>query len=283
MITELENLAGQIRQLSREDRKQLFSLIPELRDDDRRSMQKSAIEFKSQNISVDAYVALADDDKAKFLDRAEEDNALWVGQKIKELKAAWMMVVDGEVAAFGESMNSYPDDEEFLQLLQRVGKYPFVFFNPLVFAIEESGSSWPQTTVSMKDYYPAIALELIGAGGALAIDADFDTGASEIYVDLARLISSQVLAINPNTPRRSGRHLSSSYQFIAKRFEIALRDENNVEHRVEKSVACVFDWKSSPFVQINPARTALIGRAPLLELKPKVELDFGQHATTVRY
>ena len=130
MITELENLAGQIRQLSREDRKQLFSLIPELRDDDRRPMQKSAIEFKSQNISVDAYVALADDDKAKFLDKAEEDNALWVGQKFEELEAMWMMVVDGEVVAHGKTMDSYPDDQEFYTLCERLEKYPFVFFHP---------------------------------------------------------------------------------------------------------------------------------------------------------
>jgi hypothetical protein len=31
----------------------------------------------------------------------------------RRLHAAWMMVVDGEVAAFGESMDSYPSDEEF--------------------------------------------------------------------------------------------------------------------------------------------------------------------------
>lgn len=283
MITELEHLAGQIRQLSREDRKQLFNLIPELRDDDRRPLHKHAIEFKSQNISVDAYIALPDDDKLKVLDRAEEENSLWVEQKLKDLHAMWMMVVDGEVVAHGKTMNSFPSDQEFYALCERLEKYPFVFFHPSMFVIEESASPWHQTSITDDDYYPVVSLEILGSEQSVTVDADFDSGAWEIYADLAHLIAARVIALDPRDLRRTASHLSTSFQYFSKRLALLLIDAFGITHRIERNVICVSNWRNSPFCNINPRRTALIGRAPLLDLKPKVELDFGQHVTTVRY
>jgi hypothetical protein len=49
----------------------------------------------------------------------------------------------------------------------------------------------------------------------------------------------------------------------------------------ETLIYCVPDWRLSPFVKINPARVALIGRDLLLDLKPKVLLDFEQRQTEI--
>jgi hypothetical protein len=100
-------------------------------------LNAAALQFNGQNISVAAYEALAEDEKFKFLDKAENENTEWLREKFRALRAAWMMVVDENVAAFGESMDTYPNDDEFLKLCQKFGKYPFVFFNPLLLAIEE--------------------------------------------------------------------------------------------------------------------------------------------------
>jgi hypothetical protein len=41
------------------------------------------------------------------------------------------------------------------------------------------------------------------------------------------------------------------------------------------------DWHISPFIKINPNRLALIGRDILLELQPKVLLDFAKRQTEI--
>lgn len=206
MITPVEQLADQIRRLSPLERQQLLNLVPDFGRVDAKPLSKTKPQFKNCNISVTAYEALSDDEKLKFLDGAENENAEWVKEKFETLHAAWMMVVDGEVAASGESMDSYPNDEDFAQLCQKFGKYPFVFFNPLILAIEEPGGAWHPTVLATVDFYP-----------------------------------------------------------------------------IEKNIFCVLNWMNSPFVQINPNRSALIGRGPLLDLRPKVELDFDNRQTEVRY
>jgi len=90
------------------------------------------------------------------------------------------MVVDGNAAAFGESMDTYPNDDEFLKLCQKFGKYPFVFFNPLILAIEEPASAWHPTVLAVNDFYPARPITISGNAGSHLIEADFDTGAWEI-------------------------------------------------------------------------------------------------------
>jgi hypothetical protein len=46
---------------------------------------------------------------------------------------------------------------------------------------------------------------------------------------------------------------------------------------------CVENWRHSPFVAINPNRTALVGRGTMLKLQPMVGLDFANRQTEVEY
>ncbi|MCI0699071.1 hypothetical protein L0337_44595 [candidate division KSB1 bacterium] len=283
MITPVEQLADQIRRLSPLERQQLLNLVPDFGRVDAKPLSKTKPQFKNCNISVTAYEALSDDEKLKFLDGAENENAEWVKEKFETLHAAWMMVVDGEVAASGESMDSYPNDEDFAQLCQKFGKYPFVFFNPLILAIEEPGGAWHPTVLATVDFYPVISVAIAGNTGISLVEADFDTGAWEIYADYLLLVSAKVVTVNFRDPRRSAMHLNNPYQFVAKRLGVILADNQGTTRRIEKNIFCVLNWMNSPFVQINPNRSALIGRGPLLDLRPKVELDFDNRQTEVRY
>lgn len=46
-------------------------------------------------------------------------------------------------------------------------------------------------------------------------------------------------------------------------------------------ILCVVDWSNSPFVHVNPHRTALAGRDLFLELRPSILLDFANQRTRV--
>jgi len=52
-------------------------------------------------------------------------------------------------------------------------------------------------------------------------------------------------------------------------------------HVAEAKIYCVLNWRMSPFVAINPNRTALIGRDIMFELKPRVLLDFDKRQTEI--
>jgi len=137
MTTHVEQIAAQIRLLNPGERQRLLTLIPDFGRMNTAPLNAAALQFNGQNISVAAYEALAEDEKFKFLDKAENENTEWLREKFWALRAAWMMVVDGNIAAFGEAMDTYPNDGEFLKLCQKFGKYPFVFFNPLVLNMDE--------------------------------------------------------------------------------------------------------------------------------------------------
>jgi hypothetical protein len=47
-------------------------------------------------------------------------------------------------------------------------------------------------------------------------------------------------------------------------------------------VLCVRNWQQSPFVAVNPNRTALVGRSFCLATQAKITLDFAQQVTSVQ-
>lgn len=93
--------------------------------------------FVGENITLEEYIALSREEQCQYLDGAEPPNQVWIEKQIARLQASWIMVVDGRVVLHGATMQDYPENEEFLKLCERSGKYPFVFFHPLVHAIEE--------------------------------------------------------------------------------------------------------------------------------------------------
>jgi hypothetical protein len=60
-----------------------------------------------------------------------------------------------------------------------------------------------------------------------------------------------------------------------------LSDTSSETRNLIARAFCVSNWSSSPFIAANPNRIALIGRNILLELKPKVLLDFEKRQTVI--
>lgn len=235
--------------------------------------------FQGENISLEEYERLPDDQKVRYAMDAQERNREWLEQKFRELQASWLMVVDGQVVAYG-SPEDYPSDEEFLELCRRTGKEPFIFDNPFELLIEESGGWHP--TMYSPDHYPTVKVILSSAQGSLGVEADLDAGARAVYADFNLLQSAGVLPLF-TFRRAQGHHLGLPYEYTRRRLRIELTDEAGITRRVEWQVYCVFDWARSPFVLINPSRQSLVGRGVLLRLQPKIELDFRARLTEVHH
>ena len=113
--------------------------------------------FISHNITLEEYKALSRDEKRRYHDDAEKLNWPWVENQLNSLNAKWIMIVDGQVVMHGESLKNFPGREELLTLCKRTGKYPFAFFSPRLFSIEEIPTAW-HPTKEPGDAYPALTI-----------------------------------------------------------------------------------------------------------------------------
>ena len=238
--------------------------------------------FISENITLEEYKALPREEKRRYLDEAEEVNQRWVNNQLNRLNAKWIMVIDGQVVLHGVKLDDYPEDEDFIALCEKTGKYPFVFFSWRVFAIEERATAWHRTH-ELGDAYPALPIAVIGDGNRLETEADLDTGAIDFYCALSLLEAHGIVKIQPTDHERTSRHLSRPFFYFTKRVELVLSDDAGTFRTVRKIVFCVENWQTSPFTAINPARTCLIGRGVLRELRPRLTLDFEADQTMVLF
>ncbi len=78
-------------------------------------------------------------------------------------------------------------------------------------------------------------------------------------------------------------HLGRSFDYVTKSIWMELRDKNGQSRQERVYGICVENWRNSPFVAINPNRTALVGRGMMLKLQPMVGLDFANRQTEVEY
>jgi len=76
-------------------------------------------------------------------------------------------------------------------------------------------------------------------------------------------------------------HLSQRFAYVAKWLQVELSPNSGAARNLLARIFCVSNWNLSPFVALNPNRTALIGRDILLELKPQVLLDFAKRQTEI--
>jgi hypothetical protein len=194
------------------------------------------------------------------------------------------MVVDGEVVAYGADLSSYPSQQNFLALCHRYnGKYPFPFIHPRLLAVEES-TGWHSTTIAAVDRYPALPLVFASNGGRVSVEGDLDTGSWETIGDLDSLVAHGVVQMLPSDPRFTESHLGQAFDYTPYLLWIELTDEHQVTRRSQQNIVCVHSWSvNNPFLQINPSRSALIGRKVLLDLQPRVELDFETQTTKVYF
>jgi hypothetical protein len=236
--------------------------------------------FIGANVSVAKYEAWSRDERLKYQTEPEKVNARWIERKMRELHAKWIMVIDGKVVSYG-SLTDYPFDEEFDALCETFGEFPFVFMSPRVLMVEE-GLSWHDTT-EYEDAYPTVSVTIKGAAGQHEFQADFDTGALGVFFDQELLLRHKVMTKRNRDVEKIAEHLSKSFRYVQKPLWLEVTDKHGRSQRVGMIAACVENWQSSPFVAINPQRTALVGRGAFLKLQPIVHLNFAARQSEVEY
>jgi hypothetical protein len=246
-----------------------------------RLSQQTEAPFVSANVSVTQYEAWSPEDRFHYLDNAEKANARWVEQQLQTLNAAWLMVIDGQVIAHGISIQTLPMEQEFDALCEKHEKYPFVFFSPKLFMIEE-GTAWHKTK-EPGDEYPTVSVKVRGGNSEVQITADFDTGAIEAYFDLNLFLKHGLVKLGARDYERASTHLGKKFHFFTKPLQLYVEDKNSQSMGVKLSAVCIKNWYTSPFVAINPNRTALVGRNLFLMIKPIVHLDFASRQTEIEF
>jgi hypothetical protein len=114
---------------------------------DKTTVPGQPLQFVGQNWTLEEFERLSPEERAMLKWRLKEKNHSWLQEKFSTLGAAWVVVVDGKVIASGNSLRKKPMPPQLLEICRRTGKFPFVFVNDKLIAIEESVSTWHDTTL----------------------------------------------------------------------------------------------------------------------------------------
>lgn len=236
--------------------------------------------FQGENPPFDVAARLSLDERSQLLHELTEQNRAWLERECRERQAGWLMVIDGQVIAHGHTLQEFPESEQVRAIGQQTGRFPLVFIRSSLVAIEET-AAWHSTTTP-GDSYPSLPITLENGGISLSLTGDFDTGAVDIFTDGDWLESQGLTQIDATDVSFGDSHLGLSYTYLVKPVTVVLTADG-VARREQYKIVCVRNWTSSPFVQINPKRQALVGRGIGLRLQPIVELDFGHLLTRLRW
>jgi hypothetical protein len=239
-------------------------------------------EFVGENLIAQEYLALPQDDRFDLQCALLDLNADWLNQTFDELGAAWIMVVDGEVVAWSPDVDQYPQEAEVLAVCHETGKFPFVFDDERLLQIEEASTAWSATHYP-GDTYPTATIEVSAAGATVNLTADFDSGALDLFFDLDELTSKGLVQMTPTEVPTRGFHLNKLYRRFRKTLQVGLVADDGTVRRQTMSAICVQHWQASPFVDINPNRTALVGRRLFHLLQPTMTLNFAAQTTHVAF
>lgn len=280
LIQKVREEVGELDERSRELLATAMKIIQS--NDGGEKASAGANTFLSRNVSLEDYRLLPRPERRRYQSEAEMLNQRWIEERFQALEANWIMVIDGRIVKHGASLEDYPGDDEMRELRQQAGKIPFVFFSKFLLAIEEASLPWHKTTVP-GDFYPTLSIVLSHSNNRSAVEADWDTGTIGCYGDLAHLINKGLVAIDPDDVEHEAHHLSQAYAYFTKEVLIEMVDTMGKSRRGRTGVICVDDWQRSPFVNINPHRTFLLGRKLLLNLRPRVTLDFDARQSEVEF
>jgi len=211
--------------------------------------------------------------------RLKELNRKWLQEKFSSLNAVWLMVMDGQILAWGKTTKNYPKPAQIMELCQKTGKYPFIFINDDAMAIEESFSGWNQ--IKAHDFYPTVPVTLNSDSGSAKLIADFDTGSAFSFVNYDFLLTHKVVQHEFKEYVENSVHLGQPYECILKTVTATMTTISGEAVSLKADVYCVENWPKRPFVKINPKRIALVGRNLLLELKLCTLLNFDRRQTEI--
>jgi hypothetical protein len=280
-MTKTEIFAELERQLGPLDAtvRQAVDVTLELVRHERADSLPPPLAFRGENPPFEEAASLPEEERIRIMDELADSNSDWLERKRAELGARWMIVVDGMVLAHGPTWANYPSDEELDELCHNTGKMLLLHAAPLLI---EEGLPW-HPTIYPADLYPTLPVTFMRNGQSIDVEADFDTGSPDTCLDADLLTSQGVIQVAPSTPWRRDSHLGRDFWFTAKDVEVSLTAADGSQRSEVHRVQCIRGWAQSPFVLVNPNRTALVGRDLCLQLQPTVALNFAQRETTLQW
>ncbi|MCX7969556.1 MAG: hypothetical protein N3B10_13870 [Armatimonadetes bacterium] len=238
-------------------------------------------QWQGENPPFDEMAKLDIEERSRIMNELERRNMDWLLRKCEELGAMWLLVVDGQVYAHGKNLaDNPPTDEEILELAEGTGKLPLFFMHPALFWIEET--AW-NPTVHAGDMYTTLPCRFAHNGASWHTAADFDIGSASTFASYENLFSFGVVQMLPSDVLRQMTHLGQIFRFFVRTLDFSLTADDGSERTPKVRVLCVLNWGQSPFVTVNPSRTALVGRDICLRLQPKITLNFETKTSSVAF
>jgi CheY-like chemotaxis protein len=225
-------------------------------------------------VSFRSYLNLDDKASQQIRRRAWAMKKAWFLKQVEEQGWVWAVLCGSEIVKTSLSGDPVPTEEELIAYGDKYDRIPFLFVRPPI--VEES--TWASTGRKQlngtDDYYPTISCSVEAIpGNPESLLGDFDTGA------IVTCISSEVVPIGVLDPLQDSKHLEEEYEFTMKRIKFMLQDEQNQRASIQLPVYVIQDWRTSPFVKVNPQRQMLAGRDILNNLRLRVILDSVQRKT----
>ena len=158
----------------------------------------------------------------------------------------WVVICGDKSVTGGKSLSRFPSFEDKKELARKHGAVPFVYSRPII--SEEGGSLG-----ALLDQYPKA---IIGINGRQVL-ANIDTGTNQT------MISDHVTDPEPGSVPEKGVHLGKRFEYYINKRSVTLQSVKNGKQSVGPimmPVAIIDDWKTSPWIKINPRRGALVGR-----------------------
>ncbi len=212
------------------------------------------------------YRELSDAERLELIRRAGTIARERVEEELRTRGAAWIVLLGDRVVAESDVVGICPSADEVLALGEQDDLVPFLFEAPVVEEIPER-SSW--APLARGDAYPTVPVAIDGE----LIDADLDTGSHGTFVDARWL---------PEAPSTwfEGRHLGQVFYWTPGRTRLAVSAAGK---RLERDlpIRFVHEWISSPFVRINAARKALVGRDLLRAFGLRLSLSAPELTTAI--
>jgi hypothetical protein len=234
--------------------------------------------WQGENPTWDEWQRMSEEERQAVMDELEQRNRVWLEWMRQALRAEWLLIVGGEIVRYGASWDEYPSDDELETLIQRLGKVPLLSAaDPM---IEET--AWNPTRYPA-DFYPALPVTFQGlTGQSITLVADFDTGSRYTFADADLLQRQGIIALPPTTLWAVGWHLNRPFRYTPKSLIVILTAADGTQKTASQTILCVRNWQQSPFVAVNPNRTALVGRSLCLATQAKILLDFARQVTSVQ-
>jgi hypothetical protein len=241
------------------------------------------------DLSFEEFEKLSEVEQSELRWQAFSLNKPWIDEQLQKHDAEWIVVVGGKVEKFSSTLDDLPTKSEIRKLGRGNGMTPFLFIRePL---IEESASVFNAHSqwVGLKksDFYPTIKMAISPLNNDEHdlestcdwLTADLDTGSPASMVretDITRM------GINlDNEEETWAVHLGQRYRYVTPQVQIAIQSESQGLKIGVFRPRVVYDWATGPFVQINPNRTALVGRNLLLQLGIDILLKGTERKTII--